>query len=112
MSVCLYFNFPSQVLLIPQSPAIRGQEALARVCFALEQILRQMNIGATIISDYKFKESYMRHAPQEVLKVLTCPEEEGSHDILMVGPDIGIICVQVCMKFWESSQYLRFTRFR
>ena len=74
---------------------MRGQEALSRVCFALEQILRQRGKGAVIISDYKFKENYLRQAPPEVLKVLPRPQDEGSHDILIIGLEIGIVCVQV-----------------
>ena len=98
-----------QVLLQPQSPAVRGQEALSRVCFVLEQILRQRNKGAAIISDYKYKENYLRHAPQDVLEVLQRPTEEGSHDILMIAPEIGIVCVQVGMSR-GSVQFYFFLR--
>ena len=84
-----------QVLHQPQSPAVRGQEALARVCLAIEQVLNWERIGAFMICQYKYRENYLRNAPEHVLEVLARPSEEGSHDILMFGTQIGIICIQV-----------------
>lgn len=69
---------------------------MARVSWALEQILRYQGLGAFIICDYKYKENYLRNAPHHVLEVLCRPKDcEGSHDILMVGSKIGVVCVQV-----------------
>ncbi|KAL8616657.1 hypothetical protein ACOMHN_031639 [Nucella lapillus] len=97
-----------QVLVQPQSPAVRGQEALARVCFVLERALHLRGMGATIISDYKFKENYLKRAPQDVLSVLNRPEDEGSHNILMIGPQIGIVCIQVtCVEESTNSSTVK-----
>jgi hypothetical protein len=53
-----------------------------------------------MICDYKYKENYLKNAPPNVLEVLCRPTEiEGSHDILIVGPTIGVFCVQV----WITS---------
>ncbi|XP_076443428.1 uncharacterized protein LOC143281964 isoform X2 [Babylonia areolata] len=95
-----------QVLVQPQSPAVRGQEALARVCFALEQALRLRGRGAVIISDYKFRENYLKRAPQDVLEVLHRPEDEGCHNVLMIGPDIGIVCIQIISSALDIAEDL------
>ncbi|PVD19282.1 hypothetical protein C0Q70_19768 [Pomacea canaliculata] len=80
------------LLGMPQTPALRGQEALSRVCCALENILRLRARLAVIISNYKYKECYLRRAPFDVFPR---PSSEGSHDILMFGVDIGVVCIQV-----------------
>lgn len=83
-----------QVLREPQTPAIRGQEALSRVCHAMETILRAQGLGAAMITDYKFKECFLRRAPKEVATYFERPEE-GSHDILLFGVNMGVVCIQV-----------------